>query len=90
MSEPSAPKIEFPCENYPIKVIGDNHPTLQDRVIEIMQKHAPDIDLAQISQHVSRNGSFVSIRVRIRATGESQLKSIHADLLATGLVKMVM
>ncbi len=90
MSEPSAPKIEFPCDNYPIKVIGDNHPALHDQVVEIMQKHAPGIDLTEISAQVSRNGSFVSIRVRICATGESQLKSIHAELLATGRVKMVM
>ena len=31
-----APKIEFPCERYPIKVIGDSFDGFSDLVIEII------------------------------------------------------
>jgi putative lipoic acid-binding regulatory protein len=37
----------------------------------------------------SRKGTFNSFNITITATGESQLEALHRDLLATGLVKMV-
>lgn len=83
------PKIEFPCENYPIKVIGDNADDFATLVIQIMQRYAPDFDIDTVSLNPSRNGTFVSVRVAITATGDDQLKSIHEALLATGRVKMV-
>lgn len=83
------PKIEFPCENYPIKVIGRDEQGFRDLVIEIMQKHVIDFDLSTISEKNSSKGSFISIRVSITATGVPQLRAIHQDLMATEVVKMV-
>ncbi|WP_207871439.1 DUF493 family protein, partial [Pseudomonas sp. 95_A] len=42
MSEPDVKshKIEFPCDDYPIKVIGDTVVGFKDTVIEILSKHA--------------------------------------------------
>jgi putative lipoic acid-binding regulatory protein len=39
-SEVKAPKIEFPCADYPIKIIGDTGVGFKDKVIEIVEKHA--------------------------------------------------
>lgn len=89
MSEKEAPRIEFPCVGYPIKVIGENGTGVQDLVIEVVQKHAPDLDTAEVTVQASRNGSFISVRLRITATGPGQLKGIHQDLMATGVVRMV-
>ncbi|WP_207063856.1 DUF493 family protein [Motiliproteus sp. SC1-56] len=89
MSKQEPPKIEFPCEGYPIKVIGQNGSGFEDLVIEVVQKHAPDLDSTEVSVQASRNGRFLSVRFRITATGPSQLKSIHQDLMATGRVQMV-
>ena len=89
MSEQQPPKIEFPCPDYSIKVIGRSGPGFQDLVIEIIQKHAADFDLKTISENPSRNGKFTSVRLKITATGVNQLQAIHQDLLATGRVQMV-
>jgi len=89
MTEPDAPKIEFPCD-YPIKVIGENGVELRQQVVAIMQRHAGEVDETRITERVSREGRFVSVTVTIVATGEPQLKNIHADLKATGVVKMVL
>lgn len=89
-SKQEPPKIEFPCENYPIKVIGRDVDGFQNLVIEIMQKHAADFDETTLSLQGSSKGSFISVRVRITATGVTQLKAIHADLLASEHVKMVL
>ncbi|MFZ6047490.1 DUF493 domain-containing protein [Pseudomonas sp. CR3202] len=84
------PKIEFPCERYPIKVIGDSFDGFADLVIEIIRRHAPDLDASTLVVRDSRNGRFLSVQVLITATGVDQLQAIHVDLRATGRVHMVL
>ncbi|MFB9887150.1 YbeD family protein [Balneatrix alpica] len=85
-----APKIEFPCENYPIKVMGDNVPNFREQVTQIMLKHAPDLDIQQISENLSRNQRFKSIRFLITATGVEQLQALFDELRTLPQVKMVL
>lgn len=85
-----APKIEFPCPNYPIKVIGEAGDGFSDLVIEVIQRHAPDLDADTLVTRDSRNGRFLSVQVLITATGVEQLQAIHVDLRATGRVHMVL
>ena len=85
-----APKIEFPCPDYPIKVMGDAGESLHQCVVEVMAFHAPDFDTAQIRVRDSRQGRYQSLTVRITAQGEEQLKNIHQDLMASPAVKMVL
>ena len=85
-----APKIEFPCERYPIKVIGEAGEGFADLIIEIMQRHAPGFDETTLVSRDSRNGRFLSVQVLITATGVEQLQAIHTDLRATGRVHMVL
>lgn len=83
------PKIEFPCENYPIKVVGVNDPTFRGFVVETVQVHVPDLDLATVSVQDSRNGTFQSVRFKITAQSVEQLKALHEALIASDRVKMV-
>ncbi|EAR62989.1 YbeD family protein [Neptuniibacter caesariensis] len=83
------PKIEFPCPNYPIKVVGTNSDNFREFVIEIVKLHAPDLDLATVSVQDSRNGTFQSVRFKITAQGVEQLRAIHEALIASDRVKMV-
>ncbi|QNH07561.1 DUF493 domain-containing protein [Ectopseudomonas composti] len=89
-SDVQAPKIEFPCERYPIKVIGTAGEGFSDLVIEVIQRHAPDLDTSTLVMRDSRNGNFLSVQVLITATGVEQLQAIHVDLRATGRVHMVL
>lgn len=84
-----APKIEFPCLDYPIKVIGRDGPDFQSLVVEVVRIHAPDLDITKVEIQGSSKGTFTSVRMKITATGETQLKALHEDLLATGRVQMV-
>lgn len=90
MSEQQPPKIEFPCENYPIKVLGDAGQELHSLVIEVMERHAPGFDQARITINESSKGRFQSVTVWITATGEHQLRTIHEELRISKRVKMVM
>ena len=89
-NEAPAPKIEFPCECYPIKVIGDAGEGFADLVLDVVRRHAPDLDVTTLTLRDSSNGRFVSVQVAIRATGVEQLQAIHIDLRATGRVHMVL
>lgn len=89
MSEPEAPKIEFPCENYPIKVVGESIQNYEQVVVEIVRVHAEDCDFERIRIQESSNGRFRSVTLYITATGKEQLVRIHQDLMAHPHVRMV-
>ncbi len=89
MANVDPPKIEFPCD-YPIKVIGDNVAEFREKVMAVFARHAAPVADADISERLSSGGRYISMTVKIIATGKPQLEDIHTDLKATGLVKMVM
>lgn len=88
MSVQEPPKIEFPCD-YPIKVLGNRCQEFRAVILEVFERHAPGFDPGAITTRDSRKGTFIAMTVIITATGPVQLKALHEDLIATGLVKMV-
>lgn len=88
MTSPEPPKIDFPC-SYPIKVLGRNVDDFHPTVVAVVERHAPGIDLEAIVARSSRAGTFVSLTIVIEATGADQLSRLHEELMATGLVTMV-
>ncbi|RVU31383.1 MULTISPECIES: YbeD family protein [Neptunomonas] len=89
MTNQEPPKIEFPCENYPIKVVGNKSDELHVLVLDIVRKHAPDFDETTVTFQDSSKGSFRSVRFSITATGEAQLKAMHEELIAHDSIKIV-
>jgi len=90
MSDQPAPKIEFPCPDYPIKVVGNNSKDFRGYVIETVQNHVPDLDLTRVTVQESRSGKYVSVRLWITAQGEEQLEKMHKDLKSSGRVHTVL
>lgn len=88
MTEPEAPKIEFPCA-YPVKVLGVSSDTFETVVLDVFERHAPGFDQRSVAVKASSKGTFSSLTVTITATGRDQLEALHQDLMATGHVKMV-
>jgi hypothetical protein len=89
VSEQDPPKIEFPCD-YPVKVLGRHVPEFETVIVDVIERHSPGLARESISLRASREGTFVSLTVEITATGKAQLEELHQDLLATGLVQMVL
>jgi putative lipoic acid-binding regulatory protein len=86
--QPDPPKIEFPCE-YPIKVLGRSGEQFSEVVLAVFERHAPGYDEETIVVKASSKGTFTSLTVTIIATGPDQLQALHEDLMATGVVQMV-
>jgi uncharacterized protein len=90
MSEPQAPKIEFPCDDYLIKVLGNADEDMRTYVLEVMERHAPGFDQTRVTIAESSKGRFHSLTIWITATGEPQLRAINDDLRSNKKIKMVM
>jgi putative lipoic acid-binding regulatory protein len=86
---PSVPKIKFPCENYPIKVVGRKTEDYSQWVINCVQRWVPDLDLGSVEVIDSRNHRFQSVRLLIYAQSMDQLQAIHTHLISSGRVKIV-
>ena len=84
-----APKIEFPCDNYSIKIVGRKTEDYSAWVIACVKELAPDLVTDKVQVVDSRNGNFQSVRLSICAQSEAQLKTIHDVLMASGKVQMV-
>ncbi|MHC8323805.1 DUF493 domain-containing protein [Pseudomonas sp. GB2N2] len=88
-TEVKAPKIEFPANDYPIKVIGDTIVDIKQKIIDIVKKHAT-INDERVDERQSSNGKYTTIQLHIIATGQDQLYDINSELRATGFVHMVL
>ncbi|MDR6918405.1 putative lipoic acid-binding regulatory protein [Pseudomonas sp. 3296] len=88
-TEVKAPKIEFPANDYPVKVISDTGVGNKDKIIDIVRKHAT-INDERVDERQSSNGKYTTIQLHIVATGQEQLYDINSELRATGFVHMVL
>jgi putative lipoic acid-binding regulatory protein len=88
MVQQAPPKIEFPCENYPVKVLGDAG--LLDFVLETTEAFAPGFNRSKVKVKASSKGRFDSVTVYITATGADQLEQYHQALRENTAVKIVL
>ena len=90
MAQQEPPKIEFPCLDYPIKVLGESSEQYRDEVVDIIAKHAPDLDRDKVTVRPSGKGTFQSVTVFITATGVPQLEALFEDLKKHPQTRMVL
>jgi uncharacterized protein len=90
MADVDAPKIEFPCANYPIKVVGDASAHFRDFVLAVMAKHDPSFDPTQAHVRPSRKGNYMAVNVMVTATSPNQLGDIFTELKANPAVRLVL
>ncbi len=88
--KPEAPKIEFPCANYSLKIVGLKTANYHKWVVECMQRLSPELDPKKVQVVDSRNVTFQSIRLAVTAQSEDHLKEIHQTLMDSGKVKLVL
>jgi len=78
-SEDEESPLKFPCE-FPIKAMGRATPELEIAVLEIMNRHVPDLGEGSVKTRESRNGNYISITVTIQARSRNQLDAIYMEL----------
>ena len=89
MDRPADSLLEFPCD-FPIKAIGKAGRDIDAIVFTLVRAHAPDLGEGAIRSRTSRNGSYQSVTVTIRATSRAQLDDIYRALSAHDDIVMVL
>ncbi len=78
-SNDNKPIMEFPCE-FPIKAMGLASEALHIKILEIVQRHAPEVDEQALKSRPSSNGKYVSVTITINAQSRKQLDAIYQEL----------
>ncbi len=81
MPEPTETLLQFPCR-FPIKAMGAAGGDFAPLVLEIVRRHAPDLDETQVKVRESRGGRWVSVTVVIEAVSKVQLDAFYRELSA--------
>ncbi|MGL4601293.1 MAG: DUF493 family protein YbeD [Plesiomonas sp.] len=79
--------LEFPC-SFTYKVMGLAQPDLVDKVVTVIQKHAPGDYTPAVKP--SSKGTYHSVSVTITATHIDQVETLYEELGAIDIVRMVL
>lgn len=79
MSDDQETLLEFPT-SFPIKAMGKADGAFESLVVEIVRRHAPDLDETLVKVRESSGGKWLSVTVTIEATSRDQLDAIYREL----------
>ena len=79
--------FDFPC-NFRIKAMGLDEPGFDAVVVEIIQRHCPNIREGAVSTKPSSKGKYVSVTVHVEVHSRQALDAIYDDLTAHEKVLM--
>ena len=81
--------IEYPSD-FPIKVMGRNHPELAQTLVEVVLRFDPVFDPATVELRPSRGGNYLGLTFVVRATSREQLDALYRALHAHPMVSVVL
>ena len=81
--------LAFPCD-FPIKVMGKRQAGFAQAIVDIVKRHAPDYDAATIEMRASREATYLSLTLTVRATSREQLDELYRELCDHPMVAMVL
>ncbi|UUM31207.1 DUF493 family protein YbeD [Vibrio japonicus] len=79
--------LEFPC-SFTFKVMGHAKPELPEKVLEVIQRHAPGDYSPAIKP--SAKGNYHSVSINITATSIVQVETLYKELGDIDIVRMVL
>ncbi len=81
--------IEFPCD-FPLKIIGYQRAGYAQSILEVVKRHAPDYDGAEMEMRPSSKGKYLSLTCTVCATSQVQLDALYQDLCGHPMVVKVL
>ncbi len=81
--------LQFPCD-FPLKIMGSGSPDFRQLVVDLVSRHAPDLDETQIRVRDSRAGRYQSVTVVINARDRIQLDALYRELSGHPRITMVL
>lgn len=81
--------LSFPMD-FPVKIMGAAVPEFRERVLEIVLRHAPDLDTEAVEERPSAKGRYLGLTVTVKAQSREQLDALYRELTACELVAVVL
>jgi putative lipoic acid-binding regulatory protein len=82
-------EIVYPLD-FPIKIMGRREPGFMQTIIDIVRKHAPDLDESAIELRASKKNRYLSVTCTIIATSREQLDALYQELGDHPAVAMIL
>lgn len=79
--------LDFPC-SFTYKVMGEAKPELVDKVLTVIQRHAPGDYTPSVKP--SSKGNYHSVSITINATHIEQIENLYKELAEIDIVRMVL
>ena len=89
MSVENPPKLSYPCA-YPIKVLGEQADDFVSVILDIVQRHDPEVRSEHVIVKASSGGRYLSVNITITAQGPEHIQALFVDLKASGRVAVVL
>lgn len=86
----SPPRIDFPCDHYPIKVVARAAPDLRARLDVVFERHFGAFPESAVAERLSAQGNFAGYTYHLRVETVEQLGAVHAELRTLSEVVMVL
>ena len=86
---PEQSLIEYPSD-FPIKVMGVQHPELAQILVDVVLQYDPQFDPATVEMRPSSKGNYIGLTFTVRATSREQLDNLYRALHGHELVKIVL
>jgi putative lipoic acid-binding regulatory protein len=71
--------LTFPCA-FPIKAVGRSGRDFEMRIVEIVRRHAPELNQNTVTTRPSKGGGFIAVTIIIQAVSQAQLDAIYREL----------
>lgn len=81
--------LDFPCD-FPLKVMGAAKEGYAQAVVEVVTRHAPDFDAAQVQMRPSKAGNYLSLTCTVHAVSQAQLDALYRELTSHPMVRVVL
>jgi hypothetical protein len=81
--------LRFPCD-FPIKIMGAGEGDLRRLAVELVRRHAPDLDETRVRVRDSRAGRYRSVTVVVQAHTRAQLDAIYRELSGHPQIALVL
>ncbi len=81
--------LEFPCD-FPLKIIGFQRAGYAQSILDVVKRHAPEYDGAEMEMRPSSKGKYLSLTCTIQATSQTQLDALYQELCDHPMVVKVL
>lgn len=81
--------LQFPCD-LPVKVFGRNGDAFRRAALSIVERHFGPIESDNVSEQLSRQESYLSLTIVVRAESRAQMDALYRDLTSSPDILMVL